>query len=183
MNMFFVFKGDLPTDLYIDRLSRLAGAEIVAAFPSRGEAVSFAMGIENAGVVVVERAFNLAAGDENNLISEFEWNEAKEEIELTGEIVITGNPIVGETLLAQVNSLNGKGPIHYTWKRSVDGLGEQWEAIAGTSTEKVGHIITRDDVGQFIAVAITRDNTVGFVASEKVGPIVEIDSPIAGGET
>ena len=74
--MFFVWQGSLPSGAWVGRLSLLAGASIIAAFPSRGEAAAYALqrsAADSRPCLVAERGFSHDAGDCNNLISEMEW--------------------------------------------------------------------------------------------------------------
>jgi len=170
MNMFFVFRGDLPTDLYIDRLSRLTGARVDAAFPTRQQAVEHALSIKGVGVVVVERTFRMTDGDDNNLIAECAWNNAHTSPgqELTGSIGIIGPAVVGSTLLLESGDLNLAGPFRYQWLYSADNA--TWADIPYANED--GYSLTAADVGKYITVRMTKDGVGGELKAVPVGPVV-----------
>ena len=196
MNMFFVYKGDLSANLYIDKLTRLAGAQIIAAFPSRKQAVNYALGIVSEdecvrvfkkpdnSFVVVEREFLLKDGDGNNLISEYEWEMAiaeepeqktpqeppDEPLQLTGTVNIAGKPVFGNLLSAETNNLSGNGAIHYQWARSDDGT--LFTDIENANSDY--YVLTGHDVGKYIAVSVAREDTVGTLNSSITDIIQDI---------
>jgi len=171
MNMFFVFKGDLPTDLYIDRLSRLTGARVDAAFPTRQQAVEHALSIEGVGVVVVERAFRMTDGDDNNLIAECAWGNAQKPEPppiLTGTIRIIGPATVGFTLLLEADDLSLPGPMSYQWIYSEDNA--TWTDIPDADSD--GYLLMPADVGKYITVRMWKGGADGVLKAASVGPVV-----------
>jgi len=77
-SMFFVWQAGIESEAWVSRLSLLAGASIIAIFPSRNEAVDYAIQrgkADKKAVLVAERRFSFAQGDCNNLISECAWAE------------------------------------------------------------------------------------------------------------
>ena len=76
-SMFFVWQAGIDGETWVSRLSLLAGASIIAIFPSREEAVNYALQrgkADKKATLVAERRFSFASGDCNNLISECAWN-------------------------------------------------------------------------------------------------------------
>ena len=192
MNMFFVYREIGGPNIYIDRLSRLVNAQVVAAFPTRREAVDFALGIvdENesvliskgieGSVVVVERTFSMQNGDDNNLISECDWEmimnpsnpEEPEIFTLEGEINIVGQPIVGETLILESDNLNTSGPFQYQWWRR-DAIEEPFYKIPSAIADY--HILTVNDLGKEIRVTMEKDGWEGTLTSNITNPISDIE--------
>jgi len=77
-SMFFVWQAGIDGETWVSRLSLLAGASIIAIFPSRDEAVNYALQrgkADKKATLVAERRFSFASGDCNNLISECSWNK------------------------------------------------------------------------------------------------------------
>ena len=191
MKMFFVYEGDLDTNLYIDKLSRLTNPEMIAAFPTRQEAANYALGIidktntikiykkiENPRVIV-ERDFALQGGDDNNLISECEWRMSQkqnrkdedtenEQHELTGEISIIGDAKVGETLIVDISKLNGIGEPVFQWEKSYDGS----EFIIIPNGVDDIYKINFIDVNMYIRLSVMRKGYTGAVYSEMIGLVV-----------
>lgn len=176
MNLFFVYQGSLEVSLYIDRLSNLTGAQIVAAFPTRHQAVEYANKIKKFSTVVVERAFNMQNGDDNNLMSLLDWKTAQEPQEpqepelpqLTGSVSIIGNAVIGETLTLESDGLSGNGLIHYQWERGGDDV--NFTSIPSAVADY--YVLTQDDFGKYISVGITRDGMDGVILAEAIGPVV-----------
>jgi hypothetical protein len=79
----------------------------------------------------------------------------EDSIELTGTVSITGDPIVGQTLTADTDSLGGSGTISYQWKRGTTGIG------ANSDT----YVVETADVGSTITVTVTRAGNSGSVTS------------------
>ena len=79
---------------------------------------------------------------------------------LTGSIIITGNPYVGQMLRVNVNNLSGSGEIFHEWK-------------VGNETVGTGDtlFLIPADVGQTVTVTVIRENNFGNVTSPPVGPI------------
>jgi len=190
MRMFFVYQGDLPTNLYIDRLSRLTGARVVAAFNSRSEAIDHALNLDTSAVVV-ERTFNLMAGDDNNLIAECEWDDSWKElpakptsepepeqeevpapkplIPLTGKVDIDGSLQVGEMLTADLSGLDGDGEPVYEWARA-ETSGSVPVIIPGEN--KKTYVLGYDDVNQYIVLVVGRIGYEDNILSDPAGPVV-----------
>jgi len=180
--LFFVYVGDLDIDIYVSRLSQLSNPKIAAAFPTREQAVDYALGIvdkterveiiksDKVSAVVVERELSLRSGDENNLISECQWNTSLPPAtipELKGDLSITGKMMIEETLTAEKNNLTDGGIIKYQWLRSNDG--ENFGTIPLATNET--YTLTEEDVGKYIGIEITRENTngsLGFYTDVKV---------------
>jgi len=215
MQLFFVYMGDAPTmteptPVYVDRLRYLNNAEIVAAFPTRARAVEFALNyidkegnrIDYRPVVVVERDFSMQEGDSNNLISVCEWQKAhddscsscpppKPEPEITGNLVIHGNPYVGETLTAIVhneefpaiatakedNEDEKESLYHYQWFR---GITRNWYKKENYVGEMIPdaygkeYILTNADIGKYISVKVTKDEHKGKLWASTYKAIQEI---------
>jgi len=177
-SLFIVYQGSLEANLYIDRLSNLTGAEIVAAFPTRHQATEYANKIKEFSTVVVERGFILQGGDENNLISLGDWKHSQQiepepepEIpELTGSIAIIGQVIVGQTLTVNTDNLSGQGTIHYQWARSDNGL--IFETIPSAISDY--YVLTNNDIGKYIVVSVTREGTIGIIDSTKTDIVQDV---------
>ena len=78
-SMFFVWQAGIEGAAWVSRLSLLAGASIIAIFPSRNEAAEYALQrgkADKKSTLVAERRLSFAAGDCNNLISECAWQES-----------------------------------------------------------------------------------------------------------
>ena len=180
-SLFFVYEGALDVNLYIDRLHDLASAKIAAAFPTRHEAVAHALTIKDKSTVVVERGITVQSGDENNLISQLEWevsNEAAEKEpelfpDLTGVIAITGEPVIGQALSVVKSfidsSLGPDNEYHCQWLRSgfknVPGVPIP-DAVAPS------YALTSYDLGMYITVQISRDGYLGTLVSQPpLGPV------------
>jgi hypothetical protein len=87
---------------------------------------------------------------------------------LTGSVLITGTPQVGETLTADTSHLGGDGTISYQWMR--DGA-EINGATAGTYT------VLSADAGSVITVRVTRTGYLGEVISAPTVAVTPVTSP------
>ena len=74
---------------------------------------------------------------------------------MDGTVVITGNPQVGQTLVADTADLGGSGDIGFQWKRGSVDVG----ANGGAYTVQAA------DVGSVITVTVTRSGNTGSVTS------------------
>jgi len=196
MKLFFVYAGNQTSSGWVDRLSALDGYEVVAAFPIRSEAVEYALKIKERGVVVVERSFFLQTGDDNNLISECEFDRGvgdcptceegdggqlelpieEDDGVLRGTASIFGIPVDDIGVLKADVSLNGSGVIRYTWFYSHDGL--YWDAIPQDSGFQGFSVLQlRMDylIGAYIRVVVTRDGMLGEVCSKETVPVIKRD--------
>ena len=182
--LFFVYRGSIKVNAYIPRLSELGRLEIIGAFPERDVAVEFAL-MQEFPAVVVERGFVLqGVGDDNNLISECEWENSQENEqeppspapapepepeELTGSVEIVGNIQIGETLTADVSGLDGNGTISYQWGRC-DTPESVRSFILGQKAS--AYQLSELDANKYITVMVSREGYDGIVYSEPVGPIL-----------
>ncbi|MCL2206973.1 MAG: hypothetical protein FWB90_02635 [Fibromonadales bacterium] len=82
---------------------------------------------------------------------------------LTGKVIITGTAEVGQTLIANTNSLDGSGTISYQWKR-----GEIDIAYARSGT----YTVQSYDVGYAISVTVSRSENAASVSSAKTFAVV-----------
>jgi hypothetical protein len=88
---------------------------------------------------------------------------------ISGTVTISGSAIVGQTLTANANILNGSGDVSYQWLRggtSISGATGQTYTLEG------------DDQGQTISVRVRRPETTGFVSSV---PTAEVTYPVLSG--
>jgi len=74
---------------------------------------------------------------------------------LTGTVTITGIAYIGNTLIADISSLDGIGTISYQWKRENINVG------ANNNT----YIIQNTDIDESITVTVKRDGYVGDITS------------------
>ena len=197
MKLFFIYKGDLEIDVYVSRLSQLGNPKIIAAFPTRPEAIAWALNQDNGlSTVVVERGLSLQVGDDNNLISELEWNAVKEPekdepIEnITGIVKVVGLAEVGSEITANIDEISGAGQPIFQWSRGSDN--KAFAHVEGAN--KFSYLLTNDDIGKYFLVKVERCGYDGVVYSKSIGPvqapalpalagIVEIDGNIQVGET
>ena len=82
--------------------------------------------------------------------------------DLTGNVVITGTPQVGQTLAANTAGLGGTGAISFQWRRGGVNVG----------TNSNSYVVQAADVGQTITVTVTRAGNSGNITSSAVGPVV-----------
>jgi hypothetical protein len=91
---------------------------------------------------------------------------------LTGFVSISGNAQVGQTLMANTNTLGGSGAISYQWRRG--------ETSIGTNSNI--YTVQVADVGSTITVTVTRSGNSGSITSAPTGIIVNIgenQNPVA----
>jgi hypothetical protein len=81
---------------------------------------------------------------------------------LTGTVSITGNAIVGQTLLSDVSQLDGAGEILYQWRRGSSDI------VGATS---YNYIISTEDIGYNITLEVTRIGYVGTKISNTLGVV------------
>ncbi|MDR0909242.1 MAG: fibronectin type III domain-containing protein [Spirochaetaceae bacterium] len=79
---------------------------------------------------------------------------------LTGSVSIIGNPIVGQTLTADVSSLGGTGTISYQWLRGGSSI---YTEITGATNST--YTLIADDEGKTIKVRVSRAGYAGAVES------------------
>jgi len=87
---------------------------------------------------------------------------------LTGKVSITGRPVVGLTLLANTDGLDGTGEISFQWMRYDEPIAY---ATNGTYT------VQADDVGYAIIVRVSRDGLDGYIFSEPTDCVEYIEGP------
>lgn len=185
MKLFFVYRGDVDTNVYVARLSQLSNPKVEAAFPTRVQAVAWALSLNETSTVVVERGFSLQNGDDNNLISYSEWN-CRPEPELPPidvAVVITGEPIVGLYLKAMTTT-NNSGQIKYQWTHSINGI--DYYDIAGANAYR--YQVRQEDLNRYIGIRITQDGYNGDVSAFTTrvkaalieGNIYVIGNPVVG---
>jgi len=100
--------------------------------------------------------------------------------ELTGDVYIIGDAIVGETLTADISELDGEGDPSYEWKRG--------STVVGTEST---YVIHADDVGSTITVTVTFSGNSGSAESDPTNEVIEtaltgtvsISGTVAIGET
>jgi len=87
--------------------------------------------------------------------------------DLEGDVEITGDLLVGETLTADITLLEGTGTPHFSWHRSDDDI--TFEPIAGS--DNATYELTSDDADTYIKVIVSREGYNGEIESASVGPI------------
>ena len=92
-------------------------------------------------------------------------------VSLTGTVVITGTPQVGQVLTADVADLGGSGDISFQWKRG----------SANVGTDGDTYVVQAADVGSTITVTVIRANNSGSVTSASVGPVTPAGLPALTG--
>ena len=141
-------------------------------------------------MVVVERTFSIQNGDDNNLISECEWDRDEcptepelptepEEIPLTGTINVIGQGKVGTSLIMEFDNLNGTpGKYHYMWRRSADNI--TFDYIPGAISD--AYNVVQEDEGKYIIGTITNEDRTGSLTSNVIGPITPaVSNPVLSG--
>ena len=86
---------------------------------------------------------------------------------LTGNVTITGNFYVGQTVTTNISELYGNGTPSFTWQR---GTGTNFETI--TNAVSAAYLLQTADVGKVIRVIVKRTGSSGEVASEPTPVIV-----------
>jgi len=81
---------------------------------------------------------------------------------LTGTVSITGEAKVGQTLIANTDSLGGSGTISYQWKRGTTNIGYNTNV----------YVVVSGDTNFNITVTVTRSGYSGSITSEPVGLII-----------
>jgi len=90
--------------------------------------------------------------------------------DLTGTVSISGTAVVGQTLTANTNSLDGNGTISYQWKRG--------GTVIGTGSS---YTVQLSDVGSTITVTVTRSGYAGSIASNPTDVITNSNLPALTG--
>jgi len=86
--------------------------------------------------------------------------------ELTGTVTIDGDPVVGQTLRANIDALGGTGTPAYRWER---GAGTDFSPIPGATG--ASYAVQATDVGQTIRVVVTREGYSGEVIGGPTGTV------------
>jgi hypothetical protein len=87
--------------------------------------------------------------------------------DLTGTVSITGTAKVGETLIANIASLDGTGTVTYQWKRDA--------TVIGTNSNT--YTVTEADIGLIITVTVTRAGYFGSKTSNPTTAVTADDIP------
>jgi len=90
---------------------------------------------------------------------------------LTGTVSIGGTAEVGQTLTANIGSLNGVGVYFYQWKSG--------DTVTAVNTNIIDanqqtYTLAQTDMGKYIAVTVTRSGNSGSVTSTAIGPTTEM---------
>ena len=95
--------------------------------------------------------------------------------ELTGAVTIDGDPVVGQTLRANIDDLGGTGTPSFQWER---GTAPNFTTIAGATGNT--YIVQVDDANLTVRVVVTRDGYSGYVASDPsdVVPVPELTGTV-----
>ena len=83
---------------------------------------------------------------------------------LTGTVTITGNAVVGQTLTANTDYLDGIGTISCEWQRG---------PYVNTAWKEATYTVQPGDFGLEIKVTVTREGYSGHITSGSVGPVTD----------
>jgi hypothetical protein len=93
---------------------------------------------------------------------------------LTGSVSISGITRVGETLTAQINTLEGTGTISYQWNRG-DMATTVNNPISGATDQT--YRLDEADLGKYVTVTVSRAGYTGTKTSNIAGPVVGAGEP------
>jgi|GEM_PF-1707604 len=86
---------------------------------------------------------------------------------LTGTVSITGTAQVGQTLIADIENIEGSGTIIYQWMRN-------GTTVIGSNSDI--YVLQSGDAGSTITVNITRSENTGSIVSEPTAIVTAIDT-------
>jgi len=90
---------------------------------------------------------------------------------LTGTVTITGTAMVGQTLTADTDELEGSGTISYQWKRGDSSSAAGTNITTATAST---YILVAEDEGKFITVTVARLENSGDVTSAATSAIAPL---------